>query len=77
MDEGLSRAQVEIVRQLTADVERLHAENVRLKNEIASEREASATVAESFARDYGPDVAHMAKRIAEVIRRRPRRNPGE
>lgn len=37
-----------------------------------AERERCARIAESFYRDYPADVRHMAKRIAEVIRRRPR-----
>jgi hypothetical protein len=41
---------------------------------VRKERENCARIAESFQREYGPDVGRMAKRIAEVIRRQAARD---
>jgi hypothetical protein len=41
------------------------------RNAALHERENCARIAESFYKDYPPEVRHMAKRIAEVIRRQP------
>lgn len=49
------------------------AENERLRAALDLERECCARIAESFAGDYPAEVRHMAKRIAEVIRRKPQR----
>lgn len=43
----------------------------------ADEREMCARIAESFSYDYGAEVGKMAKRIAEVIRRRSRLDADE
>jgi hypothetical protein len=45
-------------------------EETKRRRSVEREREACARIAESFTTDYGAEVGKMAKRIAEVIRRR-------
>jgi hypothetical protein len=45
--------------------------NCDVRTALRMQRESHARIAESFAKDYGAEIGHMAKRIAEVIRRLP------
>jgi hypothetical protein len=53
------------------DQEKVAKEIAWLRSSILVERECCARIAESFEKDYPVEVRHMAKRIAEVIRRQP------